>query len=122
MSTRLIRSRCSIRMLRRQAFRCECDARLVVGTESSVVFKHLSSSAAASLTVLVFTAIGGVVSARWLLPAGKGELTAVILWPTVLVAISGLGLTEAVTYYSARNRARSAEFLSTALVLAISTA
>ena len=81
------------------------------------MIKHLSSSAAAALTVLAFTAIGGIMSARYLLPIGKGELTAVLLWPTLLVTLGSLGLTEAVTYYSATAPERSRAILSSALAL-----
>lgn len=83
------------------------------------MIRHLSSSAAATLIVLAFTALGGIVSARYLLPTGKGELTAVILWPSLLVSIGSLGLTEAVTYYSATAPARSAQILSSALAIAL---
>jgi O-antigen/teichoic acid export membrane protein len=83
------------------------------------VIKHLSSSIAASVVILFFTAIGGVLSARYLLPIGKGELTAVILWPTLLATIGNLGLVDAVTYYSARHHDDSRQILSTALALAL---
>jgi O-antigen/teichoic acid export membrane protein len=84
----------------------------------STVLQHLSSSAGASIAILGFTAVGGIVSARYLLPTGKGELTAVVLWPTLLVSLGGLGLTEAITYYSATTRDRTRQILSTALGLA----
>jgi O-antigen/teichoic acid export membrane protein len=45
----------------------------------------------------------------------------VILWPTFLATIGNLGLVEAVTYYSARQRETSREFLSTALVVCLGT-
>ena len=83
------------------------------------MIKHLSSSGVATLAVLVFTAIGGIVSARFLLPSGKGELTAVILWPTLLVTLGSLGLTDAVTYFTATTPERSPAILSSALAIAI---
>jgi O-antigen/teichoic acid export membrane protein len=86
------------------------------------VIKHLSSSAAATLAILAFTAVGGVISARYLLPAGKGQLTAVILWPSFLATIGNLGLIEGVTYHTSRQRDESPEILSTALVLALGAA
>lgn len=71
---------------------------------------------------MAFTALGGVISARYLLPAGKGQLTAVILWPTFLATIGNLGLVEAVTYHTSRQRDDSREILSTALVLVLGAA
>jgi len=46
---------------------------------------------------------GGIFTARVLLPQGKGELTAVILWPSLLAAIGNLGIVDAVTYYAAES-------------------
>jgi O-antigen/teichoic acid export membrane protein len=86
------------------------------------VIKHFPSSAAATLAILAFTALGGVISARYLLPTGKGQLTAVILWPTFLALLGSLGLAEAVTYFTARQRGDSRDILSTALVLALGAA
>lgn len=81
------------------------------------MIRHVSSSLAASVAILLFTAVGGVLSARYLLPAGKGELTSVVLWPTLLVNLGSLGLAEAVTYACATDRGRSSQTLSTALVV-----
>jgi O-antigen/teichoic acid export membrane protein len=45
--------------------------------------------------------VGGLLSARVLLPYGKGELTAVMLWPAVLATVGSLGVIEAATYFTA---------------------
>jgi O-antigen/teichoic acid export membrane protein len=85
------------------------------------LIRDISVSGAATLTVLLFTAIGGMVSARYLLLVGKGELTAIILWPTLLVNLGGLGLAEAVTFQCAITPPLSRQILSTAISLVLAT-
>lgn len=45
--------------------------------------------------------VGGILSARLLFPQGKGELTAIILWPSMLASIGSLGVFDAVAYHAA---------------------
>lgn len=59
----------------------------------------------------------GVLLARTLLPAGRGEFAAAILWPTLLVNLGGLGLPQAVTYYAGRRRTTFGTVMGTALAL-----
>jgi O-antigen/teichoic acid export membrane protein len=47
-------------------------------------------------------AVIGIVLARILGPADRGELAAVILWPTLLTTIGSFGLAQAATYHAAR--------------------
>jgi len=83
--------------------------------------KDLSASVAASLVILAFTAVGGIVSARLLLPAGKGELTAVLLWPALLVSIGSLGMPEAIAYFSAGRPTRSRDIVASGLLVECAT-
>ncbi len=62
--------------------------------------------------------VSGIITARLLGPAGKGELTAVLLWPGVLAAVGGLGLIEAVVYFTARV-GREREIAGTGLLVAL---
>jgi len=65
--------------------------------------KDLFTSLAATLLIQLLTMVQGVLSARWLLPQGKGELTTVLLWPTLLVALSSLGIQDAVAFAAANS-------------------
>jgi O-antigen/teichoic acid export membrane protein len=47
-------------------------------------------------------AVIGIVLARVLGPEDRGELAAVILWPTLLTTIGSFGLAQAATYHAAR--------------------
>jgi O-antigen/teichoic acid export membrane protein len=59
-------------------------------------------SLTASLAIQGCNALTGVLLARFLGPAGRGELAAILLWPSVLAAVGTLGVSEAVTYETAR--------------------
>lgn len=75
----------------------------------------LSFATTASIQVVsVFT---GILLARDLGPAGRGELTAVLLWPTILATLGTLGVPDAATFYSARRAALGA-LVGSVLVLA----
>ena len=50
--------------------------------------KDVSGSFAATALIQALNIVSGVMLARYLLPEGRGELAAVILWPSV---IAGLG-------------------------------
>lgn len=52
--------------------------------------------------IQLIQAVVGVVLARILGPADRGELAAVILWPTLLTTIGSFGLAQAATYHAAQ--------------------
>jgi O-antigen/teichoic acid export membrane protein len=52
--------------------------------------------------IQLIQAVIGVLLARVLGPADRGELAAVILWPTLLTTIGSFGLAQAATYHAAR--------------------
>lgn len=57
--------------------------------------------------------IAGIVIARSLGPAVRGEYAAVMAWFGVVLVIGQLGQTAATTYFVARERARAADYLAT---------
>ena len=64
----------------------------------------LAGSLVATLGVQAIQALTVILVARLLGPTGRGELTAVILWPMLLTTLGSLGINQAVTYYTARSR------------------
>lgn len=57
-------------------------------------------------TNIIITLLGVITSiiiARTLGPVGRGELTTIILWPTLLGSIGAFGINEAIIYYSSKN-------------------
>jgi O-antigen/teichoic acid export membrane protein len=58
-------------------------------------------SLATSAAIQCCNALTGILLARSLGPVGRGELAAVLLWPSLLAAVGSLGVSEAVTYETA---------------------
>jgi O-antigen/teichoic acid export membrane protein len=63
--------------------------------------RHVVQSVVVTAAVMLIGLVGGIVAARALGVAGRGELAAVILWPGLLCTIAELGLPTACTYLSA---------------------
>jgi O-antigen/teichoic acid export membrane protein len=64
------------------------------------------ATTATNLTVLASGALAGIVSARALGPAGRGELAIATLWPTLIYTVGSLGMQSSCSYYFARWPAR----------------
>jgi enterobacterial common antigen flippase len=64
-------------------------------------------------------AVIGVVLARVLGPADRGELAALILWPTLITTVGSLGLAQSVTYHAARVQQLGTLVGSTLAVVAV---
>lgn len=77
----------------------------------------LKWTALTSFALAGLGAVTGVVAARLLGPAGRGELAAVQLWPLMLASLAMLGMPEALTYFSARQAAPPQRLLATAAVI-----
>lgn len=63
--------------------------------------KNLSMTITTSLLLLGMGAATGILTARSLGPEGKGQLAAVMIWPSMLAALGSMGVTEAVKYFTA---------------------
>lgn len=79
----------------------------------------LVSTVATDLFLMALSALSGILVARLLGPAGRGEFAIAILWPSMLAAFGMLGVKEALTYERARGTHPQAVLAGTALVLAL---
>lgn len=79
----------------------------------------LIGSFATTGVIQLLQAVIGVLLARILGPEDRGELAAVILWPTLLTTIGSLGLAQSVTYFAARSRSLEALVGTTLVLVAI---
>jgi O-antigen/teichoic acid export membrane protein len=61
----------------------------------------------------------GIITARSLGAAGRGELAAMTLWPALIPSLLALGLPSAVRYWVRREPERRAEFYSLALLASL---
>ncbi len=71
--------------------------------------RDLFVSYATTAAVQVATLVTGVLAARLLLPEGRGELFAVLLWPQVIASLSSLSLGNAINWRTARLAAGGAD-------------
>jgi O-antigen/teichoic acid export membrane protein len=72
-----------------------------------------------NVAVLGLGMAGSVLLARWLLPTGRGEIAAAMLWPVLLTYLGSLGLIDAIVYFSAMPEAQLDAIYGTSLALAI---
>jgi len=92
----------------------------VSGDERAASIRRpLTLSFGASVAVQAMNVLTGVLLARTLGPHGRGDLAAVILWPSAIASIGGLGVAEATTFYLARQAESLASVLGTSLALAV---
>jgi O-antigen/teichoic acid export membrane protein len=78
-----------------------------------------TSSLVATALIQVLNVVTGIILARTLGPSGRGELAAVILWPTLLWTVGNLGVVDAVTFHSARRTGPRRSIVSASLALAL---
>jgi O-antigen/teichoic acid export membrane protein len=89
------------------------------------VFSGRNNSAAAlqslatKILVLGLNAATSIVVARALKPAGRGEMSAVIMWPGFFAALLTLGLPSSLTYNLRRQPERAPETIGTATMLTL---
>jgi len=95
-------------------------------TAQSAVASGQSSGRSIAGIVVTNGALGGigiatgVIAARWLGPAGRGELAAIQMWPSLLASLAMIGLPEALVYFCAKHPAESKRYLVAAGLIALS--
>ena len=72
--------------------------------ESRHGFRAVVQSIGSKSTILALQAGTGILTARMLGPAGRGELAAMILWPLFVASVTTLGVPSSLIYHF-RNRA-----------------
>ena len=78
-----------------------------------------NSSLVATALIQLLNVVTGIILARTLGPSGRGELAAVVLWPTMLWTVGNLGVVDSVTFHSARRTAPQRSIVSTSLAIAL---
>lgn len=69
--------------------------------------------------ILGLGAFTGVASARLLGPAGRGELAALTLWPSVLIFLGALGLNQSIVFHTGQRRFSSSEIWTASTALGV---
>ncbi|HMI53620.1 MAG TPA: polysaccharide biosynthesis C-terminal domain-containing protein [Candidatus Saccharimonadales bacterium] len=81
----------------------------------------VAQSVATKFLTIALNAATGIISARALMPAGRGELAIMVLWPVFLASALTLGIPSALTFQLKRNPSRQSELLGAALLMALLT-
>jgi O-antigen/teichoic acid export membrane protein len=81
----------------------------------------VAQSVATKFAIIGVNAATGIITARVLMPAGRGELAAMILWPVFLANALTLGIPSALTFQLKSTPKKGSELLGTAFLLAVFT-
>lgn len=84
--------------------------------------KHLLQSFATTFAVQLANIASGIMAARLLLPEGRGQLAAIMLWPALIAAFGSLSVDQSVAYFAARDSDRVNVFVTSGLALAAALA
>ncbi|MDQ6878051.1 MAG: oligosaccharide flippase family protein, partial [Candidatus Dormibacteraeota bacterium] len=74
---------------------------------------------AANIALAILGAAAGILVARILGPAGRGDLAAIQTFPTFLSLVAMVGLPQAVIFFTAKRTGDSGQYLGTAVALAL---
>lgn len=80
--------------------------------------KTVGQTVVARTTIQVLNVITGIITARLLLPAGRGELAAMILWSSFVAGLTTFGLPSAIIYQMRNRPQQIGDLLVTALGMA----
>jgi O-antigen/teichoic acid export membrane protein len=78
---------------------------------------NVTQSLIATATIQLANIASGISLARILLPEGRGELAAAMLWPILIANLGILGIHEAVTYHAARRTHGNDAIATSSLVI-----
>lgn len=76
----------------------------------------IAQTIVARFMIAAMNVVTGIISARTLSAGGRGEMSAMIVWPTLLAYLLTLGLPTAIRYWIRRDPSRRAEFFTVAVV------
>lgn len=79
----------------------------------------VAGTAGVNVAVSALGSVGGLLLARGLGPSGRGDLAAIIVWPTLLGHLASVGLPQASCYWISRRPEARRSVLATAVVLMV---
>ena len=83
--------------------------------------KSIVQTMGAKLTTQVLSALTGILTARTLMPEGRGQLAAITLWSLFFAGMTTLGVPNAMIYFIRSRPDLRRTLLSTGLVMALMT-
>jgi O-antigen/teichoic acid export membrane protein len=88
-----------------------------VKTPAKSAALSVATSIASRAGVVILNTATGILTARALHPAGRGELTAMNLWPLFLANATALGTPSSLIYHLRKHAARRGELIASALTM-----
>ena len=82
--------------------------------------RSVALSIANRMGIVLINMVTGILTARSLHPAGRGELAAMNLWPLFLANATALGTPSSLIFHLRQHATRRAELVATALTLVVS--
>lgn len=80
----------------------------------------VAHTTATNVVIAGCNVLTGILVARLLNPYGRGELAAIMNWPSFLGVMATLGLTESLVYFTAREPRRAGHYLGSGVVVTLS--
>ncbi|MCS4058427.1 O-antigen/teichoic acid export membrane protein [Salinibacter ruber] len=82
-------------------------------------WRTVSFTSGADILKMLLSVVSGILTARLLLPQGKGELTAILLWHGLFSNVGNIGMPHAVIYYTGQNEEEVGRVFGTATAIAL---
>jgi O-antigen/teichoic acid export membrane protein len=79
--------------------------------------RHLVLTAGTQAAILGLGATSGILSARLLGPVGRGQLAALVVWPSTLMFLCNLGINQAIVFHTGQRRHGFGEILTAATLI-----
>lgn len=95
------------------------EALTVEASPDSSLRGPVATSFATSSLIQVINILTGALLARSLGPQGRGELAAVLLWPSIIVTIGSLGIVDAAAFHAARATSMTRALVGTTLIVGL---
>ena len=90
-------------------------------TSSKSLTKDGISVFGTQLLILVIGFISGVILARVLGPGGKGVLSALLVYPTIMISLLSMGMRQATVYYLGTKKYSESDIVGVTLLLLIAS-
>lgn len=93
--------------------------RLSTPTQKSGLPDGLGSTVTTQVAILALGAGSGILSARLLGPVGRGELAALVLWPSMLIFLAAMGIDQAIVFFTGKHSFGHSEIWTASIALGL---
>ena len=91
------------------------------GRKAQRGLRAMAETLVSKFAIQAINAGTGIITARALMPAGRGQLAAMILWTSILASFTSFGVPTSLIYFFRRNEENRDRIVATGLVMSIIT-